>query len=163
MDRLGEYGYGEISDVIDGLAFERMLARMDRPKENPPSSDGKVPWESSHSMCGLTRSGRYMPYCSRICCMYTAKHATVTKIRYPDGQPYVFYMDIRSDSKDIGGICSEDDRREGILYLRGRVSRVFQENGRVKVLRVDTLTGKMVEGGCGHGGSSPQPLFRVME
>ncbi|MCJ7747823.1 MAG: 4Fe-4S binding protein, partial [Desulfobacterales bacterium] len=32
-----------------------------------------------------------------------------------------------------------------LLYLRGRVSRVFQDDGKVRVLGVDTLTGRMVE------------------
>ncbi len=146
-DRLGEYGYGEISDVIDGLAFERMLA------PNGPTqgkilrpSDGKVPKEIVFIQCVASRDpDRYMPYCSRICCMYTAKHATVYKEQVPDGQPYVFYMDIRSDSKGYEEFVQKTIEEKGILYLRGRVSRVFQEDGRVKVLGVDTLTGKMVE------------------
>ena len=146
-DRLGEYGYGEISDVIDGLAFERMLA------PNGPTqgkilrpSDGKVPREVVFIQCVASRDpDRYMPYCSRICCMYTAKHATVYKEQVPDGQPYVFYMDIRSDSKGYEEFVQKIIEEKGILYLRGRVSRVFQEDGRVKVLGVDTLTGKMVE------------------
>jgi heterodisulfide reductase subunit A len=146
-DRLGEYGYGEISDVIDGLAFERMLA------PNGPTqgkilrpSDGKIPKEVVFIQCVASRDpDRYMPYCSRICCMYTAKHATVYKEQVPDGQPYVFYMDIRSDSKGYEEFVQKTIEEKGILYLRGRVSRVFQEDGRVKVLGVDTLTGKMVE------------------
>ena len=146
-DRLGEYGYGEISDVIDGLAFERMIA------PNGPTqgkilrpSDGKVPREVVFIQCVASRDpDRYMPYCSRICCMYTAKHATVYKEQVPDGQPYVFYMDIRSDSKGYEEFVQKVIEEKGILYLRGRVSRVFQEDGRVKVLGVDTLTGKMVE------------------
>jgi len=27
--------------------------------------------------------------------MYTAKHAKIYKEQVPDGQPYIFYMDIR--------------------------------------------------------------------
>jgi heterodisulfide reductase subunit A len=34
---------------------------------------------------------------------------------------------------------------KGVLYLKGRVSRVFQDDGKVRVLGVDTLTGKTVE------------------
>ena len=146
-DRLGEYGSGEISDVVDGLAFERMLApsgptqgKILRP------SDGKIPKEIVFIQCVASRDpDRYMPYCSRICCMYTAKHATVYKEQVPDGQPYVFYMDIRSDSKGYEEFVQKTIEEKGILYLRGRVSRVFQEDGRVRVLGVDTLTGKMVE------------------
>lgn len=146
-ERLGEYGYGTIPDVIDGLALERMLSpdgptrgRILRP------SDGKVPKEMVFIQCVASRDpDRYMPYCSRICCMYTAKQATIYKEQVPDGQPYIFYMDIRSDGKGYEEFLQKTIEEKGLLYLRGRVSRVFQDDGKVRVLGVDTLTGRMVE------------------
>ena len=146
-EKLGEYGYGEIPDVIDGLTFERMLSpsgptkgRILRP------SDGKMPKEMVFIQCVASRDpDRYMPYCSRVCCMYTAKHATIYKEQIPDGQPYIFYMDIRSDCKGYEEFLQKTVEEKGILYLRGRVSRVFKDNGKVRVLGVDTLTGRMVE------------------
>jgi len=146
-EQLGEYGCGEIPDVIDGLAFERMLSpngptkgKIIRP------SDGKIPKEMVFIQCVASRDpDRYMPYCSRICCMYTAKHAKIYKEQVPDGQPYIFYMDIRSDCKGYEEFLQKTVEEKGLLYLRGRVSRVFQEDGKVRVLGVDTLTGKMVE------------------
>jgi heterodisulfide reductase subunit A len=146
-ERLGEYGYGEIADVIDGLAFERMLSpngptdgRILRP------SDGKVPKEMVFIQCVASRDpDRYMPYCSRICCMYTAKQAKIYKEQVPEGQPYIFYMDIRSDCKGYEEFLQKSIEEKGLLYLRGRVSRVFQDDGKVRVLGVDTLTGRMVE------------------
>ena len=146
-EQLGEYGYGEIPDVIDGLAFERMLS------PNGPTkgkilrpSDGKVPKEMVFIQCVASRDpDRYMPYCSRVCCMYTAKHASIYKEQVSDGQPYVFYMDIRSDCKGYEEFLQKSIEEKGLLYLRGRVSRVFQDDGKVRVLGVDTLTGRMVE------------------
>jgi heterodisulfide reductase subunit A len=146
-EQLGEYGYGEIPDVIDGLGFERMLSpngptegRILRP------SDGKVPKEMVFIQCVASRDpDRYMPYCSRVCCMYTAKHAAIYKEQVPDGQPYVFYMDIRSDCKGYEEFLQKTIEEKKILYLRGRVSRVFQDDGKVRILGVDTLTGRMVE------------------
>lgn len=146
-ERLGEYGYGEIVDVIDGLAMERMLS-IDGPTRGRivRPSDGKVPKEIVFIQCVASRDpDRYMPYCSRICCMYTAKQAALYKQQVPDGQPYIFYMDIRSDAKGYEEFVQETIEEKGLLYLRGRVSRVFQDNGKVKILGVDTLTGKMVE------------------
>jgi heterodisulfide reductase subunit A len=146
-EQLGEYGYGEIPDVIDGLTFERILSpdgptkgRILRP------SDGKVPKEMVFIQCVASRDpDRYMPYCSRVCCMVTAKQAKIYKEQIPDGQPYIFYMDIRSDGKGYEEFLQKTIEEKGLLYLRGRVSRVFQDDGRVKVLGVDTLTGKTVE------------------
>jgi len=88
---------------------------------------------------------RYKPYCSRICCMYTAKQAKIYKEQVTDGQPYIFYMDIRSDCKGYEEFVHKTVEERGVLYLRGRVSSVYQDDGRVRVLGVDTLTGKMVE------------------
>jgi len=146
-DQLGEYGYGEIPDVIDGLTFERMLSPEGptRGKILRPS-DGKIPKEMVFIQCVASRDpDRYMPYCSRICCMYTAKQAKIYKEQVPDGQPYIFFMDIRSDCKGYEEFLQKAIEEKGLLYLRGRVSRVFQEDGKVKVLGVDTLTGRMVE------------------
>ncbi len=150
VEQLGEYGYGEIPDVIDGLTFERMLApdgptkgRIRRP------SDGKVPKEMVFIQCVASRDpDRYMPYCSRVCCMYTAKQAKMYKEQIPDGQPYIFYMDIRSDCKGYEEFLQKTVEEKGLLYLRGRVSRVFRDDGKVRVLGVDTLTGRMVEVGA---------------
>jgi heterodisulfide reductase subunit A len=146
-EQLGEYGYGEIPDVIDGLTFERMLSangptggKIIRP------SDRKVPKEMVFIQCVASRDpDRYMPYCSRICCMYTTKQAKIYKEQIPDGQPYIFYMDIRSDCKGYEEFLQKTTEEKGLLYLRGRVSRVFQDDGKVRVLGVDTLTGRMVE------------------
>ncbi len=146
-EQLGEYGYGEIPDVIDGLAFERMLS-TDGPTKGKilRPSDGKVPKEMVFIQCVASRDpDRYMPYCSRICCMYTAKQAKIYKEQIPDGQPYIFYMDIRSDGKGYEEFLQKTIEEKGLLYLRGRVSRVFQDDGKVRVLGVDTLTGRMVE------------------
>jgi len=146
-EQLGEYGYGQIPDVIDGLTFERMLS-SDGPTKGKirRPSDGKVPKEMVFIQCVASRDpDRYMPYCSRVCCMYTAKQARIYKEQIPDGQPYIFYMDIRSDCKGYEEFLQKTIEEKRLLYLRGRVSRVFQDDGKVRILGVDTLTGRMVE------------------
>jgi heterodisulfide reductase subunit A len=147
QEQLGEYGYGEIPDVIDGLTFERMLSTNGPTKGKIiRPSDRKTPKEMVFIQCVASRDpDRYMPYCSRICCMYTAKQAKIYKEQIPDGQPYIFYMDIRSDCKGYEEFLQKSVEEKGLLYLRGRVSRVFQDDGKVRVLGVDTLTGRMVE------------------
>ena len=147
MEMFGEYGYGAVPDVIDGLAFERLnsasgptTGAIKRP------SDGKVPKEVVFIQCTGSRDPeRYMPYCSRVCCMYTAKHARLYKHKVHDGQVYIFYMDIRSTGKGYEEFIQQGMEEEGILYLRGRVSRIFRDDGKVVIWGVDTLTGKKVE------------------
>ena len=77
--------------------------------------------------------------------MYTAKHARLYKHKVPDGQPYVFYMDIRAGGKGYEEFVQRATEDEGVLYLRGRVSRVFEEDGKLVVFGVDTLSMKKVE------------------
>ena len=95
QSRLPEYGGGRLPDVIDGLAFERILAasgptagKVQRP------SDSRVPKEVVFVQCRgrAIRSGGALLL--KICCMYTAKQAILYKHRVPDGQAYVFYIDV---------------------------------------------------------------------
>jgi len=146
-EEIGEYGYGDVPDVIDGLAFERLLsASGPTAGEIRRPSDGRVPKEMVFIQCVASRDPeRYMPYCSRACCMYTAKHARLYKHKVHDGRAYIFYMDIRSMGKGYEEFIQQGMEEEGILYLRGRVSRLFRDNDHVVVWGVDTLTGKKVE------------------
>ncbi len=146
-EEIGEYGYGDVPDVIDGLAFERLnSASGPTAGEIRRPSDGRIPKEVVFIQCVASRDPeRYMPYCSRACCMYTAKHARLYKHKVHDGHAYIFYMDIRSMGKGYEEFIQQGIEEEGILYLRGRVSRLFRDNGDVVVWGVDTLTGKKVE------------------
>ncbi|MFB0506391.1 MAG: 4Fe-4S binding protein [Thermodesulfobacteriota bacterium] len=146
-EEIGEYGYGDVPDVIDGLAFERLnSASGPTAGEIRRPSDGRVPKEVVFIQCVASRDPeRYMPYCSRACCMYTAKHARLYKHKVHDGRAYIFYMDIRSMGKGYEEFIQQGVEEEGILYLRGRVSRLFRDNNHVVVWGADTLTGKKVE------------------
>ena len=147
QEKFGEYGYGAVPDVIDGLAFERLnSASGPTTGEIRRPSDGKIPKEVVFVQCTGSRDPeRYMPYCSRVCCMYTGKHARLYKHKVHDGQAYIFYMDIRSTGKGYEEFIQQGMEEEGTLYLRGRVSRIYRDGEKVIVWGVDTLTGKKVE------------------
>jgi heterodisulfide reductase subunit A len=147
QEKFGEYGYGQVPDVIDGLAFERLnSASGPTTGEIRRPSDGKIPKEVVFIQCTGSRDPeRYMPYCSRVCCMYTAKHARLYKHKVHDGQAYIFYMDIRSTGKGYEEFIQQGMEEEGLLYLRGRVSRLFRDGEKIVVWGVDTLTGRKVE------------------
>ncbi len=125
----GEYGYGKSQDIITGLAFERLVSasgptngKLLRP------SDGKEPKSIAFIQCVGSRDERNgVSYCSKICCMYTAKHAMLYKhaVHDKDTQAYVFYIDVRAGGKGYEEFwrraCEEDDA----IYLRGRVSKIY--------------------------------------
>ena len=142
-----EYNYDSCPDVITGLQFERLLsASGPTGGEVRRPSDGKVPKEVVFVQCAGSREPeRYQPYCSKICCMYTVKHAMLYKHRVHDGQPYIFYIDIRSGGKGYEEFVQRATDEDGVLYFRGKVSKIFQEDGRVVVWGADTLTGKKIE------------------
>ena len=146
-EKLGEYGYGVYKDVISGLEFERLnSASGPTAGEIRRPSDGKIPKEIVFIECiGSRDPESAMPYCSKICCMYTAKHAILYKRKVPDGKAYVFYMDIRSGGKGYEEFVQQGMECEKTLYLRGRVSKVFQECGKIVIWGVDTLTGRRIE------------------
>ena len=146
-ERMAEYGYGQIPDVIDGLQLERMLsASGPTGGEVRRPSDGKVPKEVVFIQCSGSRDPElHKPYCSKICCMYTAKHALLYRHAVPDGKAYVFYIDIRAGGKGYEEFVQRAMEEERILYLRGKVAKVFQDGDKVVVWGVDTLTGKRVE------------------
>jgi len=149
-ENIGEYGYGKYKDVIDGLQFERLLsASGPTAGEIKRPSDGKIPKEIVFVQCVGSRDPEHgMPYCSKICCMYTAKHALLYKHAVHEGQAYVFYIDIRSGGKGYEEFVQRAIEDEKIAYLRGKVSRIFKddrEEGKLIVWGVDTLTGKKIE------------------
>jgi heterodisulfide reductase subunit A len=97
----GEYGYGKYPDVISGMQFERLinasgptLGKIKRP------SDHKEPKNVVFIKCvGSRDEAKGKSYCSKACCMYSAKHATLVSEKIKDSNVYVFYMDVRAGGK----------------------------------------------------------------
>jgi heterodisulfide reductase subunit A len=142
-DKFPEYGYGQYADVIDGMKFERLASAsgptagvMKRP------SDGKEPETVVFIACAGSRdAAKGIPYCSKICCMYTAKHAMLYRHKVHHGKAYVFYMDVRAAGKSYDEFVRRAVEEDGVKYIRSRVSRVYEENGQLVVKGADTLLG----------------------
>jgi len=108
-------------------------------------SDGKVPENIVFIQCvGSRDEKRGVSYCSKVCCMYTAKHTMLYRHKVHEGQAYVFYMDIRSGGKRYDEFVRNAIEKDGAVYLRGRVSRVYEKNGKIAVQGADTLSGSQV-------------------
>jgi heterodisulfide reductase subunit A len=139
----GEYGYGKYKDVIDGLQFERLISASGPTNgELKRPSDGKIPQKVVFISCvGSRDNAKGLPYCSKICCMYTAKHTMLYKHKVHSGEAHVFYMDIRAGGKGYDEFVRRAIEQDGARYYRGRVSKVTQENGKLIVRGADTLAG----------------------
>lgn len=142
----GEYGYGKYKDVIDGLQFERIASASGPTSgEIQRPSDKKTPKKIVFIQCvGSRDESKGFSYCSKICCMYTAKHAMLYKHKVHDGEAYVFYMDIRAGGKGYDEFVRRSIEEDHVKYIRGRVSRIYEENGKYIVKGEDTLAGKSI-------------------
>jgi heterodisulfide reductase subunit A len=142
-----EYGYGLYPDVVTSLEFERMVSASGPSSgELLRPSNGEPPKSVVFLQCIGSRSeSGGLPYCSKICCMYTAKHAILYKHKVHDGQAFVFYMDIRSGGKNYEQFVRRAIKGQMATYLRGRVAKVFQRHGKLVVRGADTLSGGQVE------------------
>ena len=90
-------------------------------------SDGKHPHSVVFIACVGSRDDKVgRPYCSRICCMYTAKQAIMLKEHAPQTEAYVFYMDVRAGGRSYDEFVRRAQEVYGTHYLRGRVSRIYQ-------------------------------------
>jgi heterodisulfide reductase subunit A len=143
----GEYGYGQYKDVVNGLQFER-LASASGPTagEILRPSDKKPPKKIVFIQCvGSRDESKGFSYCSKICCMYTAKHAMLYKHKVHDGEAYVFYMDIRAGGKMYEEFVRRAIEEDGVKYIRGRVSRIYEDCGKLIIKGEDTIAGEAVE------------------
>lgn len=143
----GNLGFGRFPDVITSLQYERLF------NASGPT-DGKLVRPSDHvapknvvfiSCIGSRDDETGHSYCSKVCCMYNAKHALLLREKCPDAQAYVFYMDVRANGKGYEEFVRRAQDKYGAIYLRGRVSKVSQKGDKLIVKGADTLSGKQVE------------------
>jgi len=142
-----EYGGGRYPDVITGLQLERLMSAA-----GPTGGEVVRPSDGAHpktvvfiSCVGSRDRQKQRSYCSKVCCMYMAKHAIMLKEHDPDVQCYIFYIDIRAGGKDFDEFAVRAQEEYGTLYLRGRVSKIYPEGKKLIVLGEDSLMGRPVE------------------
>jgi len=145
-NNLVEYGYGEDPDIITSLEFERMLS-AGGPTQGKiiKPSNGKEAKKIVFIQCAGSRDKNHKPYCSSICCMYTAKHALLFKHHVEDGEAYVFYIDIRATGKNYEEFIARVMEEERINYIRGKPAKIYRQGDKIIVEGVDTLLGKSVK------------------
>lgn len=76
--------------------------------------------------------------------MYVAKQVIAYRRTVPQGQAYVFYIDIRSQGRGYDEFVQEAMEDYDALYLRGKVSKIALRDGRMVVWGADTLVGDSV-------------------
>ncbi len=150
MDQFDEYAYNQSKDVITSLEFERLTnaagptaGKLLRP------SDGVHPHKIVFVQCVGSRCAncaeKGKEYCSKICCMYTAKHAMLTRDKYPDTEVYVFYIDVRTPGKNFDEFYRRAVEEYGVHYIKGMVGKISPEGNKLMVRASDLLDNKQLE------------------
>ena len=147
LDQYDEFAYSRSKDVVTSLEFERLMnaagptgGTLLRP------SDGTHPKTIVFVQCVGSRCDgtKGKSYCSKICCMYTAKHAMLCREKYPDTDVYVFYIDVRTPGKNFDEFYRRAVEEYGVHYVKGMVGKVVPENGKLKVQASDLLGGQQL-------------------
>ncbi len=144
--RKPELGYGVYPEVITSLEFEQLVS-PDGPTGGELLVSGRAPRNVVFIQCVGSRDRQVgNPYCSRVCCMYTAKHAAIVAEKLPDSNVTVFYMDIRAFGKGFEEFY-DMVREQGVFYRRGNPSEIVRNpRGDGLIIRAeDTLLQKPVQ------------------
>jgi len=139
-----EFGYGTYDRVITGPELEKLLARADGPDTSSLLGSDEIEDVVFIQCVGSRDRNGGNPYCSRVCCMYTAKQAYLLRQMLPDSRITVFYMDVRAFGKGFEQFYDQV-RGQRVLYRRGNPSEIYRRQSKLVVRAEDTLLGKPIE------------------
>ena len=148
LSKFDEFAYSKSPDVVSSLEFERLMNAA-----GPTGGTLLRPSDGAHpktivfvqcvgSRCEDAQKGK--SYCSKICCMYTAKHAMLCREKYPDTDVYVFYIDVRTPGKNFDEFYRRVVEEYGVHYIKGMVGKVVPEGGKLKVQASDLLDNRQL-------------------
>jgi len=139
-----ELGYGLYPNVITSLELER-LDEAGGPTQGRILVNGKEPQNVVFIQCVGSRDKAVgNEYCSRVCCMATAKQAYYIKQKLPNAKVTICYIDVRACGKGYEQFY-ERVQREGVIYRRGSVSEVYRRGDKLIIRAEDTLLGEFYE------------------
>ncbi|MDO9577348.1 MAG: FAD-dependent oxidoreductase [Candidatus Cloacimonadales bacterium] len=136
------FGYGKFDNVVSGLEMERIVDHIS--EKVPPRPVGK---RVAFVQCVGSRDEQIgREYCSRVCCMFSIKLASLLKQAKPKTDIYIFYTDIRAFGKGYEEYYKRAQKM-GIKFVRGKPSHFTEvpETKKVVVNVEDTLTRNIIQ------------------
>jgi heterodisulfide reductase subunit A len=138
-----QYGYGTLENVVTGMEMERLINSGGPTTGKVLLKSGEPPKKVAVLHCVGSRSEQH-EYCSRVCCMYSLKLATLIR-DYVGAEVVEFYRDMRAFGKGYEAFY-EQAEHHGVNFLRyDRDIRVEAHDGRLAVRIADVYTGEPVE------------------
>ena len=137
--KLGHLGYGASPDVVTNVQLEEMASAgpINRP------SDGSAPMAVAFIQCAGSRDQEHLPYCSAVCCRASLKHALYLKEQNEEMAVYIIYKDVRAPGQDEE--LYRMAQRAGVVFIKGDVTDVKANGGKLTVEADDVLLGDKVE------------------
>ena len=147
LDKYDEYAYSQSPDVVTSLELERIMNAAGPTKGHlERMSDHRAAKSMVFIQCVGSRcaDNRGKSYCSKICCMYTAKHAMLIRDKYPDVDVTVFYIDVRTPGKNFDEFYRRAVEEYGVHYIKGQVGKVAPQGDKLLVQGVDLLDNRRI-------------------
>jgi heterodisulfide reductase subunit A len=125
-----EYHYGEFSNVVTSMDYERLLSSTGPYQgEILRASDQKHPHKIAWIQCVGSRRVTQgdKSYCSAVCCTYAQKQVIITKDHDAGAECVIFHNDIRSYGKDFERYFERTDKLPGVRFIRSYASIVRED------------------------------------
>jgi heterodisulfide reductase subunit A len=134
-------GFGRYPNVITGVQMDRILAPTRPYNAVVRPSDGKAPANVAFVLCTGSRDETVdNRACSRVCCMYTLKHAQLLMGALPLADITVYYTDVRAFGKGYEEFY-EQTRSMGVNFVRGKIARIQETDEQDLIVHYEETDG----------------------
>ncbi len=122
------WGY-RFENVVSALEYERILCASGPFGGHVMRlSDEKEPEVIAFVQCAGSRDlHENVPFCSSVCCTYTAKQAIITQEHSENSECYVFRHDIRAYGKNFYEFTQRAQEEYGVKYFQSKISTIAED------------------------------------
>ncbi|MFW9987512.1 MAG: FAD-dependent oxidoreductase [Candidatus Odinarchaeota archaeon] len=122
------WGY-RFENVVSALEYERILCASGPFGGHVTRlSDEKEPEVIAFIQCAGSRDlHENVPFCSSVCCTYTAKQAIITQEHSENSECYVFRHDIRAYGKNFYEFTQRAQNEYGVKYFQSKISSIEED------------------------------------
>ena len=104
---------------------ELMAGTREDSRENLKQRMEEGAAEGSNDHLAASQRG-HLPYCSKVCCMFSTKQTIIAKEHDPDVEAYVFHHNLKDYGKGFHDFVRRAEAH-GVNYVKGKPSDVFQD------------------------------------
>jgi heterodisulfide reductase subunit A len=122
------WGY-RFENVVSALEYERILCASGPFGGHVTRlSDANEPEVIAFIQCAGSRDlHENVPFCSSVCCTYTAKQAIITQEHSDNSECYVFRHDIRAYGKNFYEFTQRAQEEYGVKYFQSKISTIEED------------------------------------